>query len=78
MRRKYLIAIALLVSFLMAGCGNNNGAVATVNGKEITKKEYDQRYNIVKASYESEQGTTIDEKKDAIQCPVPPWHPPLS
>jgi peptidyl-prolyl cis-trans isomerase C/foldase protein PrsA len=49
----------------MAGCGNNNGAVATVNGKEITKKEYDQRYNIVKASYESEQGTTIDEKKDA-------------
>lgn len=55
---------ALLVSVVIAGCGSSNGVIATVNGREITKKDYDQRYTIVKASYESQQGTTIDEKKD--------------
>jgi peptidyl-prolyl cis-trans isomerase C/foldase protein PrsA len=49
----------------MAGCSSNSGAVATVNGKEITKTEYDQRYNIIKAGYQLQQGITLDEKKDA-------------
>ncbi|HEX3010589.1 MAG TPA: SurA N-terminal domain-containing protein [Syntrophomonadaceae bacterium] len=64
MRRRYLLVWALLVSVVIAGCGSSNGVIATVNGREITKKDYDQRYTIVKASYESQQGTTIDEKKD--------------
>ncbi len=56
---------ALLACFLIAGCGSNSGVVATVNGKEITQKEYDQRNNIIKAGYQLQQGVTLDEKKDA-------------
>lgn len=64
MRRNYLIVSVLLFCFLIAGCGNNDGVIATVNGKEISKADYDQRYNVLKFSYEAEQGTTIDDKKD--------------
>jgi parvulin-like peptidyl-prolyl isomerase len=56
---------ALLFCFVLAGCGSKDGAVATVNGKEITRKEYDQHYNIIKAGYQLQQGITLDEKKDA-------------
>jgi parvulin-like peptidyl-prolyl isomerase len=65
MQKRYLMVWALLVCFLIAGCGSNSGVVATVNGKEITQKEYDQRNNIIKAGYQLQQGVTLDEKKDA-------------
>jgi parvulin-like peptidyl-prolyl isomerase len=65
MQRRYIMVWALLACFLIAGCGSNSGVVATVNGKEITQKEYDQRNNIIKAGYQLQQGVTLDEKKDA-------------
>lgn len=64
-RKKFFMVWGLLVCFIIAGCGSGSGVIAKVNGKEITKKEYDQRYNIIKAGYQLQQGVTIDEKKDA-------------
>lgn len=64
MHKRFLLVWGLLVCFIIAGCSSSSGVVATVNGKDITKKEYDQRYNIIKAGYQLQQGITIDEKKD--------------
>lgn len=64
MKRSFIVSLMLLVIFVFSGCsGQNEEVVATVNGEEITKKQFDEYYNMLKKSYESEAGK-LDEKKD--------------
>lgn len=63
MRRNLLLVLVLLFCFLVTGCNADN-VVATVNGDKITRQQYDDRYGILKASYEAETGASLDTKKD--------------
>jgi parvulin-like peptidyl-prolyl isomerase len=63
--RLALAALAVVALALLAGCGGGgskvpSGAVATVDGKPISKSEFDRWANIV---FQSQQGTTRKGKK---------------
>lgn len=62
--KRNLFWLLLLAVLLVAGCaGKNNEVVAVVNGEEITREQFDNYYNMLKKSYESESGK-IDESKN--------------
>lgn len=64
MKRSFIMSLMLMMIFIFSGCSaQNEEVVATVNGEEITQKQFDEYYNMLKKSYESEAGK-LDEKKD--------------
>ncbi len=68
MLRKFLAIMLLLVfSFTLLGCNDSNKTdqvIAIVNNTEITQKQFDQYYTMVKTGYESQAGKSLDEKED--------------
>jgi foldase protein PrsA len=65
-----LIAVAVILSFALAGCGivrknpeaEKNAAVAEVNGYVITKEEFNRSFELYRTTYESQYGTDIWNK----------------
>ena len=65
MKRRFL-PIMLVLVFLLSGCQSaEETVIGEVNGEKITKKQFEERYNIVKTSYESNHQVTLDKKKDS-------------
>jgi foldase protein PrsA len=66
-KRVSLLAAALALSIVVAGCGivkknpeaEKNSAVAKVNGQVITKEEFDQEFEFYKNSFEAQYGSDI-------------------
>lgn len=64
--KRNLFFLLLMLALVFAGCsGKKEEVVAVVNGEEITKEQFDDYYNMLKSSYESEAGK-IDEDKDRM------------
>ncbi|MGI6413974.1 MAG: peptidyl-prolyl cis-trans isomerase [Syntrophomonadaceae bacterium] len=65
MKRRFL-PIMVILALLLSGCQSaENTVIGEVNGEKITKKQFEERYNIVKTSYESKHQVTLDKKKDS-------------
>lgn len=67
MNKKVIVALGLVLFLLIVGCDSkkqSSPTIAEVNGDKISQSEFDQRYAMVKASYESQQGVKFDEEKD--------------
>lgn len=68
--KSLLIAVAVILSFALAGCGivrknpeaEKNAAVAEVNGYVITKEEFNRSFELYRTTYESQYGTDIWNK----------------
>ncbi|MBO8159115.1 peptidyl-prolyl cis-trans isomerase [Thermosyntropha sp.] len=65
MKKRLILILVLLVSFILPGCAakGDSNVIATVNGENITAEQFDGYYNMLKKGYESEMGS-IDEAKD--------------
>ena len=64
-----ILVTLLLVTTLLAGCGNGNGipddAVATVNGEPIAMQDYESTLALMKMNYETELGADLFEDEDS-------------
>ncbi|PKM78696.1 MAG: hypothetical protein CVU90_01480 [Firmicutes bacterium HGW-Firmicutes-15] len=67
MRKRISLFLALVLLLFIVGCNSQkqaSPAIAEVNGEKISQSEIDQRYAMLKVSYEAQQGVKIDEEKD--------------
>jgi parvulin-like peptidyl-prolyl isomerase len=67
MKKRLAVIVTFLLLLSLAGCNSVSGSgktVIEVNGKKITQKQYDERYSILKANYELQSGSKLDESKD--------------
>lgn len=65
MKLKHIILIiGIMMFFMVAGCNKTENVVGEVNGDKITNQQFEQRFTLIKASVESNQGSKLDEKKD--------------
>ncbi len=64
-----IVMALLLVTTLLAGCGNGNGipddAIATVNGEPISMENYESTLALMKMNYETELGADLFEDEDS-------------
>ncbi len=68
MKNNTILVLVLAIVLFLAGCGNTPSAeeyVGVVNGVKITQAEYQERYNLLQASYKMQEeaysGTVVDE-----------------
>ncbi len=67
MNKKVILALGLVLLLFVVGCNSqkqSSPTIAEVNGDKITQSDFDQRYAMVKTSYEAQQGVKFDEEKD--------------
>ncbi|MDD3364105.1 MAG: SurA N-terminal domain-containing protein [Syntrophomonas sp.] len=67
MKKRIILALAFVLLLFIVGCNSQkqaSPAIAEVNGEKLSQSEFDQRYAMIKASYEAQQGVKFDEEKD--------------
>ncbi len=67
MKKRIILALAFVLLLFIVGCNSQkqaSPAIAEVNGEKISQSEFDQRYAMIKVSYEAQQGVKFDEEKD--------------
>jgi len=64
-KRNILILMCILILFI-AGCSQkkSDAVIVEVNGEKVKQSEFDQRFAMIKANYEDQQGAALDEEKD--------------
>jgi peptidyl-prolyl cis-trans isomerase C/foldase protein PrsA len=67
MKKRNIFALTLVLLLFIVGCNSQkqtSPSIAEVNGEKISQSDFDQRYAMIKASYEAQQGVKFDEEKD--------------
>lgn len=64
MRKFSILLLLFIFSFTMLGCNNEkkDQVVAIVNGTEITAKQLNKHFTMIKIGYETQTGSKVDEK----------------
>src|SRR5699024_1909437 len=59
-----IIGVFSLIAFILAGCNQKTkGAIAKVNGEEISMEEFNKYFEEEKAAYEAQYGENIMSEK---------------